>query len=88
MSLPTQQKALLIPAIKEPFHVGTSNVDQPGPGEVLVRIEATALNPVDWKIQQTGYFVTEYPAVLGTDSAGVVVAVGEGVSKFVVGDKM
>ncbi|KAK7682603.1 hypothetical protein QCA50_014403 [Cerrena zonata] len=87
MSLPTQQKALLVP-LKGKFYLGSSNVNQPGPGEVLVRIEATALNPVDWKIPEAGYFVTEWPAILGTDSAGVVVAVGEGVSKFTAGDKI
>ena len=88
MSIPTQQKALFLRAAKGDFYLGSTNVDKPGPGEVLVRIEATALNPVDWKIQTSGYFITEWPAILGTDSAGVVVALGEGVTKFAVGDKM
>ena len=88
MSIPIQQKALFLRAAKGDFYLGSTNVDKPGPGEVLVRIEATALNPVDWKIQTSGYFITEWPAILGTDSAGVVVALGEGVTKFAVGDKM
>ncbi|KAI0684712.1 GroES-like protein, partial [Cytidiella melzeri] len=36
-----------------------------GPGELLVEIKATALNPVDWKIQSSGYFLTDYPAIWG-----------------------
>ena len=39
------------------------------------------MNPVDWKIQKHGWFVNEYPAVLGTDIAGEVVELGEGVSE-------
>jgi len=53
-----------------------------------VKIEATALNPVDWKILKLGIFVEKYPAVIGYDIAGVVDDVGEGVSTFVKGDKV
>ena len=56
--------------------------------ELLVKIHATALNPVDWKIREYAYFITEYPAVLGTDSAGTVEEVGEGVTGFAKGDKV
>jgi len=54
----------------------------------LVKIEATALNPVDWKVQKSGVFVEEWPCVLGEDSAGTVAAVGKGVAGFAVGDKV
>jgi len=64
------------------------DVDKPGSGEVLVRVEASALNPVDWKIRDSGRFATEYPAILGSDPAGVVVEVGEGVTNLAVGDKV
>jgi NADPH:quinone reductase-like Zn-dependent oxidoreductase len=43
---------------------------------------------VDWKIQQSGIFVEKYPATLGTDVAGVVEEVGEGVAAFKKGDKV
>jgi hypothetical protein len=53
------------------------------------KISATALNPADWKIQKYGpFFIENYPAILGTDSAGVVEAVGEGVTAFKKGDKV
>lgn len=88
MSVPTTQQGLGILSKQGSWSLVPLDVDQPGPGEILVRVESTALNPVDWKIQASGYFVSEYPAVLGSDSAGVVVALGEGVTTFAVGDKV
>ncbi len=64
---------------------------QPGPGEVLVRVKATSINPVDWKIRE-GYMKEQmplqFPAILGRDVAGVVEAVGAGVDSFKPGDKV
>lgn len=88
MTIPTEQKALILPEKQGQFVVATWPVDKPETGEVLVRIEATALNPADWKVQAYGGLVNEYPAILGFDSAGVVVAVGEDVASPLVGDKM
>ncbi|KZT34760.1 medium-chain dehydrogenase/reductase like protein [Sistotremastrum suecicum HHB10207 ss-3] len=82
------QKALIIPAKQAPFEVQDRPVPTPGKGEILVKILATALNPVDWKIQKGGYFIQNFPSVIGSDSAGEVAAVGEGVSNFAVGDKV
>ncbi|QRX97067.1 NADP-dependent oxidoreductase [Streptomyces noursei] len=62
---------------------------EPGPGEVLVRLAAAGLNPVDWKLAD-GMFgdavKVSFPLILGTDGAGEVVAVGSGVRRFTVGD--
>ncbi|MEW1749195.1 NADP-dependent oxidoreductase [Streptomyces angustmyceticus] len=62
---------------------------EPGPGEVLVRLSAAGLNPVDWKIAD-GMFgdavPAAFPLVLGTDGAGEVLAIGNGVRRFTVGD--
>lgn len=82
------QKALLIPVKQGAWTVGSVSIPEPGPKEVLVRIEATALNPVDWKIQKHGWFVTDYPAILGTDAAGIVEKVGTEVTDRAKGDKM
>ncbi|MBK5938517.1 zinc-dependent alcohol dehydrogenase family protein [Halochromatium roseum] len=55
--------------------------------EVLVRLEAAGVNPVDTKIRARGTLVPEtLTAVLGCDGAGVVEAVGEGVTRFQPGD--
>ena len=72
-----EQKALFLEAAQGEFRVRQTSIPKPGPGELLVKIHATALNPVDWKIRAYNFFITEYPAVLGTDSAGTVEAVGE-----------
>ncbi len=58
-------------------------VPVPAEDEVVVRVRAAAVNPVDWVIQGTGpvtYRWLRTPAVLGSDVAGEVVAVGSGVT--------
>lgn len=61
-----------------------------GTGQVLVQIHASGVNPIDYKIRlgEAPYAMPELPAVLGTDVAGVVVAVGQGVERFNVGDEV
>ncbi len=68
------------------------DVDRPSPaaGEVLVRVVAAGVNPVDWKVRATGgggRFGAP-PLVLGWDLSGVVEAVGDGVSAFAAGDEV
>ena len=61
------------------------------PGEVLVRIEATSVNTVDMMIRQLGPELPlspPAPAVLGMDFAGTVVALGEDVTTFAIGDEV
>ena len=63
------------------------DVREPRRGEVLVRVHATSVNPVDTKIrEQGGRYGIEPPVVLGYDVSGVVEAVGEGVEDLVEGD--
>lgn len=54
------------------------------PNQVLIRLRATSVNPVDFKIRQgaMGSATGDFPLVLGGDAAGVVVEVGENVSRF------
>ena len=47
-----------------------------------------AANPVDWKIQDYGFAIDTFPTVLGSDCCGVVVAVGDSVTKFKVRDRV
>src|SRR5580698_6675764 len=63
--------------------------DQPeppfGPGEVRVRIRATSINPIDWKLRSgaaRSRFPLTFPAILGRDLAGEVVNVGGDVTGF------
>ncbi|KAG9317693.1 chaperonin 10-like protein [Chiua virens] len=83
------QTALWLPAVGSDFKLGKSDIPEPGPGEVLVKVEATALNPIDWVIQKVGFFmVREYPTIIGENGAGVVTKVGEGVTNLVKGDRV
>ena len=61
---------------------------KPGPSDVVVKNYALATNPVDWKMQQTGFWVEKYPAVLGSDVSGIVDAVGSDVKHFQKGDRV
>lgn len=64
---------------------------QPGNNELLVRVEATAVNPVDWKIRE-GYLREMLPhmlpLIMGWDVSGVVEEIGPGVTRFRVGDEV
>lgn len=59
------------------------------PQEVLVRLHAAGLNPVDYKLRRRGGFYPDrLPLILGCDGAGVVEAVGPEVTKFKPGDRV
>ncbi|RDB29126.1 Zinc-type alcohol dehydrogenase-like protein C2E1P3.01 [Hypsizygus marmoreus] len=88
MSSNPQQKALFLESKQGQLVLGTREIHKPGPGELLVKVLATSLNPVDWKIQKYGVFLDNFPAVLGTDVAGEVEQVGEGVTEFSKGDRV
>ncbi|MEU6203815.1 zinc-binding alcohol dehydrogenase family protein [Micromonospora musae] len=62
-------------------------VPVPGPHDLLVRVEAVSVNPVDTKVR-AGHDPGGELKLLGYDAAGVVVAVGERVSRFAVGDEV
>ena len=63
----------------------------PGPGEVLVRVAAASVNPIDCK-RRAGltkdFYPIKFPALIGVDMAGTVVKIGPGVEGFSVGDQV
>jgi len=59
----------------------------PGPGEVLVDVAAAGVNFID-VYERTGGYPKELPFVAGSEGAGAVTAVGEGVTDFAVGDRV
>lgn len=67
-------------------------VPTPKKDEILLKFEAAALNPVDWKIQKGFlrplFYPRKFPHIPGTDVAGEVVEVAQGVRNFKVGDKV
>lgn len=70
------------------LRVGDAPIPKPTPDNVIIKNHAIAINPVDWKIQDYGFFVQSWPFILGTDVAGEVVEVGENVKKFKKGDRV
>ncbi|MFB5193001.1 NAD(P)H-quinone oxidoreductase [Alicyclobacillus fastidiosus] len=73
----------------EVLHIGEVDVPSPGPGEVLVRVRATALNRADL-LQRRGLYPAPQGAsdILGLEMAGEVEQVGDGVSSVAVGDRV
>jgi NADPH:quinone reductase-like Zn-dependent oxidoreductase len=77
----------------DPSVLRVTTVPEPhaGPGEVRIAVRAAGVNPVDWKIR-SGYLKdmmpVEFPAIPGSDAAGVVDEVGEGVEGVGVGDEV
>jgi len=63
----------------------------PGPGEVLVRVAASSVNPIDYK-RRAGltkdFYPIKFPGLIGVDIAGTAVKLGPGVEGFSVGDQV
>lgn len=87
----TKLKAQVIESFGTPHIFQLKEIPKPDviPGHVLIEVKATSVNPIDTKVR-AGLVAAapEFPAVLHGDVAGVVCAVGEGVTKFQVGDEV
>jgi NADPH:quinone reductase-like Zn-dependent oxidoreductase len=63
----------------------------PGPGEVLVRLAATSVNPIDYK-RRAGltkdFYPMQFPSLIGVDMAGTVIKMGQEVDGFLAGDQV
>jgi NADPH:quinone reductase len=83
-------QAAVLSSPRSPFQVGPIARPEPAQGQVLVRIKASAVNPLDLKIQQgeAPHARQPLPAVLGIDLAGVVESAGPGVTQFRRGDEV
>jgi len=83
-------RAVVLDEFGGPFIVRDLPVPEPGPGEVLVRVAASGVNPLDLKIRAgaAAHARVRPPAVPGIDMSGTVARVGEGVTTFSVGDEV
>lgn len=82
-------RALAIRRYRAPMEVMELPRPEPGPGELLVRVRAAGVNPIDYKIRDGAVKVLlpfSFPLILGTDLAGDVQAIGPGVTRFELGD--
>src|SRR3972149_2975411 len=86
-------KAVVIDGYGSADRLTLREIDKPAPGtkQVLLRVRATSVNPIDWKLR-TGMvrFVwpVKFPFILGFDVAGVVEEVGSGVTRWRSGDEV
>ncbi|MET7863051.1 zinc-dependent alcohol dehydrogenase family protein [Micromonospora taraxaci] len=83
-------RAAVLREFDSPLTVEEIEQPTPGVGQVLVRVIASGVNPLDTKIQagQAAHARVQPPAVLGLDLAGVVAAVGAEVTGFAPGDEV
>ena len=83
-------KAMLLPEFGQSFVQGDVETPTPGPGQVRIQVKASSVNPIDTKIRAGAVPAVspELPGVLHGDVAGIIDAVGEGVSQFSVGDEV
>jgi NADPH:quinone reductase-like Zn-dependent oxidoreductase len=83
-------RALTLAAYDSPLRISSVSRPEPAEGQVLVRIIASGVNPLDLKISkgQAAHARHPLPAVLGIDLAGIVESVGASVTSFKPGDEV
>ena len=83
-------KALILESTNTPYVLKEIEKPVAGKGQVLVKIKASGVNPLDLKIKtgQAAHARVSLPAILGIDMAGVVEAIGDDVIAFKIGDEV
>lgn len=86
-------RAMVLDGFGGPDVLHIADIDRPraAPGNVIVQVAYTGVNPADWKAREgwlAQFFDYKFPFVVGFDAAGVVSEVGEGVSDLKVGDRV
>jgi len=71
-----------------PLAIRAAEMPEAGPHEVVVKNHAVAINPLDWKMQDSGSYVGKFPTIIGTDIAGEIYAVGGEVKGFKKGHRV
>jgi len=89
MTAKETMKAVQIHAFGGPEVLRYEDVPRPEPkaNEILVRVQAAGVNPVDWKIRE-GHLSGTLPTIMGVDFSGIVESVGSGVTKYRSGDAL
>ena len=90
MTRPSTMRAGVLEAHNAPLRVSQISMPEPGAGEVLVRVRASGVNPLDTKIHAGAAAHARHPlpAIPGIDLAGVVEQTGRGVTRFKPGDEV
>lgn len=85
---PSKNQAAWLHKARNPLEVGDAPIPVAGPGEIVVKNAAVAINPLDWHMQESGVFVQQWPTTFGCDIAGEVFEVGPDVDRFKEGDRI
>jgi S-(hydroxymethyl)mycothiol dehydrogenase len=88
MAVSREATGALLNAPGESISFEPITLDDPGPGEVQVRIEASGVCGSDLHVQETDGWVYRFPILLGHEGVGIVEEVGEGVDTVAVGDRV
>jgi NADPH:quinone reductase-like Zn-dependent oxidoreductase len=88
LSTKMSNRAAFIESVKGSVVVRDADISEPGQGEVLVKVFACAIQPADAKVAKMAMIPVEYPAIVGSPIAGLVEAVGAGVTKISVGERI
>lgn len=87
----TNNRAAIVAKPGGKLEVTVADAPEPGPGEVLIRNYAVALQPLDAKMLIASYGPAaqlHYPAILGSSGAGIIEQLGEGVTVLRIGDRV
>ena len=84
-----KNRAAWIPREKAQLEVAKAPLPECGDDNLLVQVHYVAINPVDWKIQDSGGFGLTYPTILGEDIVGEVLEVGGNLEgKYEIGSRV
>lgn len=75
-----QHLAAILPSKGSALEVVHRSTPTPAANELLIEVKSVALNPVDHYQRDYGFFIKDYPAVIGSDVAGIVISAGSDVS--------
>lgn len=83
-----QNKAAFLDKPGAPLVVRDAPFPKAGPGEIVIRNAAIAINPIGWHMTDSGNFIKQWPAVVGCDVAGEVYETGSDVHIFKTSDRV
>lgn len=72
----------------QPYTIRGAPVPSPGPDDVVIRVHAVAINPVDAGRQASGIMITTYPWIVGVDGAGTIHSIGNNIADLSPGDRV